>query len=67
MKVDLYFLKTTFPFGPINIATAPAPPVHLAGPSSYTAMSAATTIPYLPSQYGEEIQFKVLSKALVAP
>ena len=25
--------------GPINMATAPAPPVGLAGPAAYTAMS----------------------------
>jgi len=45
-----YLLKVIFPLGPISKATAPAPPVHLAGPSSYTARSAATTIPYRPSQ-----------------
>ena len=30
--------------------TAPQPPEGRAGPSAYTAMSAATTIAYLPSQ-----------------
>jgi len=60
-------LKVILPLGPINKATAPAPPVHLAGPSSYTAKSAATTIPYLPSQYGEDIQLSVLISALVPP
>ena len=31
-------------FGPISIATAPAPPVLRALPAAYTAISAATTI-----------------------
>ena len=36
-------------YGYISI-TAPQPPEGRAGPSAYTAMSAATTIAYLPSQ-----------------
>lgn len=35
--------KTNGACGPITIATAPAPPVHLAFPVAYTAMSPATT------------------------
>jgi hypothetical protein len=57
----------TLGLGPMSIAIAPAPPVHLAGPFSYTAKSEATTIPYLPSQLGEVIQFRVLIRAFVAP
>jgi len=32
MKEHLSLLIDTFGFGPISIAIAPAPPVHLAGP-----------------------------------
>lgn len=67
MQEDLYFLTVMRAFGPIRSATAPAPPVHRAGPFSYTAMSAATTIPYLPSQLVELIQFKVFNSAFVPP
>ena len=34
--------------GPISIAIAPAPPVGLATPLGYTAISEQITIPYLP-------------------
>ena len=40
--------KTAAEFGPTNMATAPAPPVHLAGPVAYTAISPHTTSAYLP-------------------
>jgi hypothetical protein len=36
-------------FGPINMAMTPAPPVGLALPLVYTAISADTTRPNLPS------------------
>lgn len=67
MKEDLYLLNTIFALGPTNMAMAPAPPVQRAGPSSYTARSVATTIPYFPFQKGEDIQLRVLIRALVPP
>ena len=36
--------NTSGALAPTNMATAPAPPVGLALPSAYTAISAATTI-----------------------
>ncbi len=48
MNVDLALSNTMFAFGPISMAIAPAPPVGLAGPLGYTAISADNTIPYLP-------------------
>lgn len=68
MNVDLTSDSiTSFGSGPIKIATAPAPPVALAGPGSYTARSAHTTTPYLPSQALLSIQLSVLKRALVPP
>ena len=67
MKVDLIGSITIFGFGLIKRATAPAPPVGLAGPSSYTATSMATTMPNLPSQLGDPIQLRVFRRALVPP
>ena len=37
--------------GPISIATAPTPPVGLAFPVAYTAISPATTRAYRPEKY----------------
>lgn len=49
------------------MATAPHPPVGLAGPFLYTAMSVVKTIPYLPSQTELSTQARVLNKAAVPP
>ena len=54
-------------FGPISIAADPAPPVHLAGPLAYTAISHATTMPYRPSQAELSIQATVLKSAYTPP
>ena len=56
--MDLSFLKVIFPLGPIRTAIAPDP--SLLSPTS-------TTIPYLPSQKDDDIQFRVLMRALVLP
>lgn len=42
-KSNLPLSNTMGALGPIRIAIAPAPPVGLALPSAYTAMSPATT------------------------
>jgi hypothetical protein len=59
--------KTTGAFGPMSIAIAPTPPVGLALPLGYTAMSEETTIAYLPSQAYDCTQLRELKSALVDP
>ena len=54
-------------FLPMRKQITPAPPVGLAGPFGYTAMSEDTTMPYLPSQALDSIQFNVLKIAFVLP
>jgi len=54
-------------FRPSKKQITPAPPVGLAGPLGYTAMSEETTIPYLPSHELDSIQLKVLKRAFVLP
>jgi len=53
--------------GPINIAIAPAPPVGLALPTEYTALSAATTRASLPSQALLSTHATALKSAAVPP
>lgn len=52
---------------PKRIAIAPHPPVGLAFPFGYTAISVVRTSAYLPSQLADYIQFIELNKAFVAP
>lgn len=59
--------KTIGAFGPNNIAIAPAPPVGLALPLGYTAISADTTKAYLPSQLLLYNQLIELKSAFVDP
>ena len=67
MKVDLIGSYIIGAFFPIKKQITPAPPVGLAAPFGYTAMSAETTIPSLPSHDLDSIQLKVLNNALVLP
>ena len=46
--------------GPISIATAPTPPVGLAFPVAYTAISPATTRAYRPDKYYLLVYKKVI-------
>jgi hypothetical protein len=77
--VDLTLSNTILALGPTSIAIAPVPPVGLAGPLGYTAISADRTIPYLPISQINNIymslpsyaydctQLIVLNSALVDP
>lgn len=67
IKVALTGSKTIGAFGPINIAIEPAPPVALALPLGYTAISELITTPKRPSQEEDSIQFSVLKIAFVDP
>jgi hypothetical protein len=67
IKVALTGSKTIGAFGPINIAIEPAPPVALALPLGYTAISELITTPKRPSQEEDSIQFRVLKIAFVDP
>ena len=49
--------KISGAFGPISMAIAPAPPVHLALPVAYTAMSPATTRAYRPESHNDKQTF----------
>jgi len=67
MYVDRTGSITTGALGPITNATQPAPPVGLAGPFLYTAMSAITTIANLPSHADDSTQLNELNRAFVPP
>lgn len=67
MKDALTGSITMGALGPTRMAMTPAPPVGLAGPLGYTAMSAEITIPSLPSQACDYTQLSVLNRALVEP